>query len=143
MSRRTSPRSCGGRIESLEPRRLFAVAGTLDPSFSGDGMATLAVLGITANDVAYQPNGKVVVVGTATIPNVAISDETKFAVARFNVDGTPDIAFGRNGIVLTQVSDEQISYAKQSFANAVAIGDESGATLRRQYRWPCCHRCRS
>jgi hypothetical protein len=30
-----------------------------------------------------------------TVHTAAISEETEFAVARFNVDGTPDIAFGR------------------------------------------------
>ncbi len=84
-------------IEALEGRRLLALAGTLDTSFSGDGKATIDLGGLftmTANDVAVQADGKTVVVGFAT----PASDDFQVAVARFNLDGTPDTSFGTNGI---------------------------------------------
>ena len=55
-------------IELMEPRKLLA-AGALDPSFSGDGKATIdfgsGLTSIRANDVAVQSDGKTVVVGQA------------------------------------------------------------------------------
>src|SRR2546423_978546 len=77
-------------IEALESRRLLS-AGALDPSFSGDGKALLTS-DLTATDVAVQADGKTVVVGNSTLqhtlPNGNTVIETKFAVARFNLDGT-------------------------------------------------------
>jgi uncharacterized delta-60 repeat protein len=74
--------------------------GTLDGTFGSGGKVTLLV-GTEgyANAVALQPDGKIVVAGTAngTLP--------EFAVARFNSNGTPDTTFGpdHSGAVLTAV----------------------------------------
>src|SRR6187551_3638742 len=69
VMRRTgkSPSSNHGRLETLEPRRMFA-AGALDPSFSFDGKATVNFGGApaVAADVAVQADGKAVVAGTVT-----------------------------------------------------------------------------
>src|SRR3954466_12338224 len=87
-------------IESLEPRTLLAVAGTLDNSFSGDGKATIDFGGgvtVNATDVAVQSDGKTVVVGARSCGD--------FGVARYSFDGTADTSFGpdHNGKVLTHV----------------------------------------
>jgi uncharacterized delta-60 repeat protein len=99
-------------IEELEVRRLLAVAGSLDPSFSDDGLASYKAdsTAWTANAVAVQTDGKTVVAGASG------HDVT---VVRFNVDGTPDTTFGptHNGSVFTHVGDP----GKDSVANAVAI----------------------
>lgn len=63
--------------------------GTLDTSFSGDGVATAFVCA-HVSDALVQPDGKVVVGGE-------LLNEDMF-VARFNADGTPDTAFGTGGM---------------------------------------------
>jgi len=63
--------------------------GTLDPSFSGDGIASFASpVGIWAFGV--QPDGKMIVGGL----------DTKFNVTRLNTDGSLDTAFGTGGTVV-------------------------------------------
>ena len=99
-------------VEACEPRRLLAVAGSLDPSFSDDGLASFngGGVGWTAHAVAVQTDGKTVVAGASGF------DVT---VVRFNVDGTPDTTFGptHNGSVFTHVGPAGITSA----AYAVAI----------------------
>src|SRR3954454_4378205 len=84
-------------FEPLENRRMFAVGGliagpgTLDVTFSGDGKTTLPFnAGGTefASDVAVQSDGKTVVVGHVQINVPGFDTIRRFAIARFNVDGT-------------------------------------------------------
>ncbi|MGH7179552.1 MAG: DUF7594 domain-containing protein, partial [Tepidisphaeraceae bacterium] len=95
---RTHKSSC---VEVLE-RRVLLAAGALDKSFSGDGKAAISLAGTTliatliANDVAVQPDGKTVIVGPMI--RDASPHEPFFAVARLNLDGTPDTTFGGGGI---------------------------------------------
>jgi uncharacterized delta-60 repeat protein len=69
--------------------------GVLDTSFDGDGWA-LANFG-GSNEKGYaavlQPDGKLVAAGYA---NLAV---TSFALARYNLDGSLDASFGRDGLV--------------------------------------------
>ena len=73
--------------------------GTLDTSFSGDGIAgtprSAHLWG--AEDLAIQPNGRIVVVGAG-------QEGTKyeFAAARFLANGKRDRTFSDDGMVLTQ-----------------------------------------
>ena len=121
----------GSRIESLEPRRLFAISGSLDTSFSGDGKAIvdfglnfLPAYTIDATDVAVQTDGKTVVAGTWRPLNNAPGPERDFAVVRYNVDGTLDQTFGggpfgsHKGIVLAHLGAE---LTDEEAAEAVAI----------------------
>jgi uncharacterized delta-60 repeat protein len=69
-------------------------AGTLDPSFSGDGMLLTAVPPNTLvpeefGAVAIQPDGKIVVTGGAS----------SMVIARYNSDGTPDTTFAGDGLL--------------------------------------------
>jgi uncharacterized delta-60 repeat protein len=104
-------------FERLEGRQLFA-AGALDLSFSGDGkFAQSFGQGVTmlATDTAVQSDGKTVVVGfTQTSPSVV----RRFAVARFNFDGSLDRSFGpdHTGTMSFAVSDRNDDEAR-----AVAI----------------------
>src|SRR5689334_11973688 len=68
-------------FERLEDRRMFS-AGALDPSFSNGGFAYANFGGaqVHANAVAVQPDGKTVIVGGSL--------DGRFALARFNADGT-------------------------------------------------------
>lgn len=85
----------------------FAVAryntnGSLDTSFGANGIVTTA---ITANDskahsVALQSDGKIIVAGENR--NDALS-RLRFAVVRYNTNGTLDSVFGSGGIVTTSV----------------------------------------
>ncbi|HKS55794.1 MAG TPA: Calx-beta domain-containing protein [Steroidobacteraceae bacterium] len=60
----------------------------LDPTFSGDGKATLEAFGGDRSGMAVQPDGKVVMVGGTF---------ADFIAARFNADGTLDDDFADSG----------------------------------------------
>ena len=85
--------------------------GTLDPSFGGDGIAGTprSAHYWGGEDLAIQPDGKIVVVGTAGNRGMT----TRFVVARFRPDGMKDPNFGDRGIVVTPFASGQ--------AHAVAI----------------------
>jgi uncharacterized delta-60 repeat protein len=72
--------------------------GYLDSSFSGDGKATENFVNPSSNDsgnsVAIQPDGKIVVGGVATDPGY------RFIVARFNANGSLDTSFDGDGYVI-------------------------------------------
>ena len=79
----------------------FAVAryrtdGSLDPTFDGDGRATIGENIVSAEALAIQPDGRIVVVGTAFT-----SFDPSYALARFNPDGSVDATFGTGGEVTT------------------------------------------
>jgi uncharacterized delta-60 repeat protein len=95
-----SGEDCG---PSARGAREFALAryrsdGTLDANFGSAGKVTTPVgTGNTARGVTLQPDGKIVVVGSAVLAN---SGED-FAVARYDADGTLDTSFGAGGKVTT------------------------------------------
>ncbi|XIE80567.1 calcium-binding protein [Streptomyces sp. SBR177] len=75
--------------------------GSLDPAFGGDGIVTSAFdsgAGQSANGVAVQPDGKIVVAGTTEIPEEG-GGCCFFSVARYNPDGSLDGGFGNGGLV--------------------------------------------
>lgn len=74
-------------------------SGALDPTFSGDGLQTIAFnLGGDRDDaadaVAVQLDGKIVVSGQAQFN---AGGDYDFAVARLNPDGSPDATFDGDG----------------------------------------------
>lgn len=72
----------------------FLPDGTLDAAFDGDGRATIDFGGSeTADGVAVQPDGKVVVVGSLGLGTVG--------VARLDASGAPDTTFDGDGRVTT------------------------------------------
>lgn len=73
--------------------------GSLDASFSGDGMLTTSPSngGDYAYSVAIQTDGKILAGGWAAGSN-SISD---FSLVRYLSDGSLDAGFGNNGIVIT------------------------------------------
>ncbi len=75
-----------------------AAAGALDRTFGGDGtVITRFALGdARAYAIATQPDQKVVAVGQVTS-----SSGTRFAVARYDRDGSLDATFGNHGKVST------------------------------------------
>jgi uncharacterized delta-60 repeat protein len=77
----------------------FKANGSLDTSFNGTGKVTTNFGGdgnAEGQSVAVQTDGKIVVVGYATAGGVE-----KFALARYNADGTLDTSFGGSGRVMT------------------------------------------
>jgi uncharacterized delta-60 repeat protein len=106
----------------------FAVArynsddGSLDTTFDGDGKVTTDFGG--SNDegraIVVQPDGKIVVMGTAFI-----GDSLDFAIARYNVDGSLDTTFGGDGKVTTDFaggSDAGNGVALQPDGKIVGVG---------------------
>jgi uncharacterized delta-60 repeat protein len=129
---RTVSRSSSSRrtvrpgLEALEDRCLLS-AGALDPSFSGDGKLTAEFDGLqdTAQAVAVQPDGKIVVVGSAQTNAGAGSKD--LAVIRYLPDGTPDPGFGTFGKVTIDVynqgkDDEAFAVALQADGKILVAG---------------------
>ncbi|HEV7330216.1 MAG TPA: MopE-related protein [Flavisolibacter sp.] len=89
-----------GGESSIGGGSAFAIArynsdGSLDNSFGNGGIAKTPSnmpLGL-ARSFAIQPDGKIVIAGQSTH-----SSDSKFVLARFNQDGTPDILFGADGM---------------------------------------------
>ena len=70
----------------------FNTNGSLDASFSGDGRQTTDFVGSDfANGVALQANGKIVAAGSTK------TSDFKFALARYNVNGSLDTSFSGDG----------------------------------------------
>jgi len=71
-----------------------AAPGDLDPTFSGDGRQTTDFQGGSddGQSMVRQPDGKVVVVGGTTQ-----GSNGRFAVARYNLDGSLDPSFSGDG----------------------------------------------
>ena len=61
-----------------------------------------------ARSVAIQTDGKIIVAGEAGAGGTG--DGAKFALVRFNLDGTLDTSFGGTGIVLTRVTNISFDY---------------------------------
>jgi uncharacterized delta-60 repeat protein len=86
------------------PVSAYSRAGDLDPSFGGDGKVTADFFPYNsyATAIAVQPDGKVVAAGYAEYG----WSSYRFALARFNQDGTLDATFGSSGRVLTDFEGE-------------------------------------
>lgn len=93
-----------------------APSGSLDTSFnlSGKVLTSFGISGEIAKAVAIQADGKIIVAGS-----VAGFLNGTFALARYNIDGTLDTAFGTNGKVTTTGFGSNVSGA-----NAVAIDSD-------------------
>jgi uncharacterized delta-60 repeat protein len=94
----------GGYVEPDEESAWAIVRyrrnGSLDPSFGIDGkVATNLRRWLNgAYGVALQRNGKIVVSGFSSN-----GVDLDFALARYNIDGSPDARFGRGGFVTTAI----------------------------------------
>jgi uncharacterized delta-60 repeat protein len=77
-----------------------AAAGDLDPSFGSGGKVTTDFFGSNdqATTVLQQADGKIIAVGFG-------SSGARFALARYNTDGSLDPSFGSGGKVLTSFFD--------------------------------------
>jgi uncharacterized delta-60 repeat protein len=87
-----------------------AAPGDPDPSFGTGGTLTFQPKSLDSlvNDVAVQPDGKIVVAGWAS---------GDFAVVRLNPDGSPDTSFGNGGSVV----ENGVGPSSEDLADAVVI----------------------
>ncbi|GAB7110010.1 hypothetical protein JCM4814A_83250 [Streptomyces phaeofaciens JCM 4814] len=100
------------------PGTAAAAPGGLDATFSGDGKVLTSIAADDrANDLAVQPDGKIVSVGASVDESVA---ESRFALTRHHPDGTPDTDFGGDGTVTTAINNMGPSL-QWSEAHAVAL----------------------
>ncbi|MEI6882990.1 MAG: delta-60 repeat domain-containing protein [Bacteroidota bacterium] len=76
--------------------------GTLDPSFGSGGIVKTALRTVNAitSAIALQSDGKVILAGSAN--NGQTND---FAILRYNSNGSLDQTFGKQGIVITSLSE--------------------------------------
>ncbi|HEV8230928.1 MAG TPA: delta-60 repeat domain-containing protein [Thermoanaerobaculia bacterium] len=100
----------------------YQTDGTLDATFDFDGRARVDFFGLfdTANAVAIQPDGKIVVAGSA-----ANSLGSDFALVRYNSDGSLDNSFDGDGKATTDFSgggDIAYGVAIQPDGKIVAAG---------------------
>jgi uncharacterized delta-60 repeat protein len=82
----------------------FNEDGSLDTAFGSGGLAVTPA-NAAFNEVAVQPDGRIVIAGGAF---------TKCAVARFNADGTLDTTFGTGGVA-------SIDFVSRSFQRAAGL----------------------
>jgi uncharacterized delta-60 repeat protein len=98
------------------PRPAAATPGALDRSFSGNGIQTIFLRGGSANAVAIDGAGRIVVAGSVGLGSSDV------AVARLRPGGVPDPAFGGDGRV-------RIDLGADDVAQDVAIAPDGGVVL--------------
>ena len=100
--------ACGGGSSSEEPPPPVPLApGTLDPSFRPGGkVITSFGASARAKSVAIAPDGKIVLAGY-----VDEGGRRKFALARYNVDGSLDASFGASGKLVTAIGTADSEFA--------------------------------
>jgi uncharacterized delta-60 repeat protein len=108
-------------VAGVAPSSRFVVArfrpdGQPDTGFGQNGVAgtTFGTVVQAAYDLAIQPDGRIVAVGTA---GEDFGRRRSFALARFNADGTLDSSFGGDGKVTSDVG-------------AATINDATGVALQ-------------
>jgi uncharacterized delta-60 repeat protein len=103
------------QLESLEELCLLS-AGSLDPTFgTGGEVFTDFTQDRQVSREVLQPDGKIVVAGSMTRYN-------GFSVARYNADGSPDLAFGQSGVVL-------VNFANDNYPDAFAVALQSDGKI--------------
>lgn len=122
-SRRRSPPCVFDSIERLEDRTLLS-AGALDLSFGTAGLVSTDLFGGDdhVGSMAIQDDGKILVAGT-TGPHGG----TDMFVTRYEADGTLDTSFGVNGVVVANLSSNDVAYslAIQDDGKIVVAGSTS------------------
>jgi uncharacterized delta-60 repeat protein len=110
-------------LVALEVLR-YNADGSPDTAFGSGGAAATRVDGMDAeaNAVALQPDGKILVAGTAHSTG---GDRDRFMVARFTSDGSLDTTFGTAGTASTPVGQGSAAghgLALQSDGKVVVVG---------------------
>jgi uncharacterized delta-60 repeat protein len=110
-----------GRADSAFAVARYRPGGVLDPTFKGDGTVTteLTVQRDGAASVAIQPDGKLVVVGSAGVKAVD-QDDSFWGIVRYNSTGILDPTFSDDGTLIQQLT----SYGDLALDVAVRSGGE-------------------
>jgi uncharacterized delta-60 repeat protein len=95
----------------------FAVArylpnGSLDASFDGDGLVVTPIPSGIVFDLAVQRDGKLIAAGWSNPGGFDI------ALARYNPDGSPDLSFDGDGIVVASSFRPASTYASHVFVQS-------------------------
>lgn len=95
-------------------------AGELDTAFGEDGAVMTDIDGHSdeAYGVVVQPDDKIVALGATW---VFPQDKPRFALLRYNADGTPDESFGDGGRVIVGMTDDEWDY---SMPHALALQED-------------------
>jgi uncharacterized delta-60 repeat protein len=97
-----------GRSQGRMSVARYLANGSLDLTFSGDGRTTIdfgaEYLESGANDVVIQPDGKILLVGAASL-FVNQLPAGQMALVRLNSDGSLDTSFSSDGLVTTTLGD--------------------------------------
>jgi len=101
--------------------------GSLDTSFGNGGIVeTNFPAGSYAFAVGLQSDGKIIAAGTVFVDfQPGESNDTDFALARYNPDGSPDTTFGTGGQVTTNfngMEDDAYAVLIQTDGKIVAVG---------------------
>jgi uncharacterized delta-60 repeat protein len=109
----------------------YNLDGSLDTTFGGDGTVTtnFSSHADSARGVAIQADGKIVAVGGITRMKASGFLAGRFALARYNADGSPDTSFGGDGTVTTSFGggwDGGTAVAIQDDGQIVAAGFTNG-----------------
>ena len=114
--------AAGASVDSKEDFALvrYSANGSLDTDFGTGGKVTTDIGSDDdlANSVAIQADGKILAAG------YSYGNNTDFALARYNADGSLDTNFGADGKVTTAIggTDVGVSVAIQSDGNIVLAG---------------------
>jgi uncharacterized delta-60 repeat protein len=112
-----APNSTGFALARYKPN------GSLDTTFSGDGRQTTPFAG-SAYAVAIQPDGKIVVVGTAGASGLLPGN---FAIARYKRDGSLDPTFSGDGKQTTDFGGYDVANAVALMPNGKIVAAGGGA----------------
>ena len=114
--------SSNGEVHFILAR--YNTDGNLDSGFGNNGIVITPSLTGYKQDYSYsvliQNDGKIIAAGIASD-----NTENKFALIRYNIDGSIDNSFGNNGIVLTPFEYPYVylnSAALQSDGKIIAVG---------------------
>lgn len=112
-----------GRSEQVAVARYLA-DGRPDTSFGGgDGaVATSAARLSEGEDVAVQPDGRIVVAGRAADDDLDGDPDWEWLLLRYDADGALDPAFGRTGVVRTPAGEQANALALEPDGQIVVAG---------------------
>jgi uncharacterized delta-60 repeat protein len=113
----------------------LAASGDLDTTFDGDGMVTTNLVPSNpgradlAQDLALQPDGKIVAVGYSYEPSNS-SQAWDFAVTRYNPNGSLDTTFSGDGRRIVKLGEFATARAAvvQPNGKIVVVGEVAGAS---------------
>ena len=107
----------------------YSSNGSLDTEFNSTGIVTISIGNWSSgNAVTLQPDGKIVVAGSANFSTGTCLGDLDFALVRYTPNGTLDPMFKNNGIVTTPISvnnDGGFDVVVQPDGKIVVVGNMS------------------